>query len=594
MPLQLDVATQNISTPSNDTQIYSWSDVVALGSTKLDVYGDSIKPFYRWRGILDVGNATLNIQNIDIELYGVSTDSPGIIRATGNGNIVFGDNTGLKPKNGCNIKITRKFSSNANNFSLYSPLTYCITDNDKFRTTPKIKIYNSRVFFSSLTLMTGYGGRIYIFISEAKDCIFSLEQQDNSNEKRLNINIQPNGVLAGINVKLVGISLLGNTSIEKYTSIDAGAPLDTFAGAYYFAATYFEISDAQFYGNNYFYSRDQSSGYIFLNSPTVDISNGYVFAVEDYYPYAECKKTFSHDLKIVDASGSVPNVFVAYEGRTNTEATTNSSGVVPTFKLVTQETNVQSLVFPGNYTQYSTPLPVVNYASYVRRIKSYLHEPIIENLIIDSQVGNSFLPFQYSLILDVGVTQSNVSIVDTYTGISHTTTTITITQARTLNEIYDSRKLYWRNNPGLNPPYKESNVFNLGGANLVINGVTLTPSAKFNFIKTTGVITFINGGDATVSTEDSIGIRTFISITGLITGSEVKIYNELTNTEFAGVESAVSSTQTFSYIYTPGVTVTIVVFKEDYVPIRLTGMLLTDTPQSVQVQQRFDRVYSNP
>lgn len=514
MPLQLDV---NGNITANDSAVYTWQQVVALNSSKLDIYGDSSKPIYRWRGTLDIINATLKIENIDVELYGISTTEPGIIRATGTGSIIFGNNEGLKPKNGCNIKITRKFSNNSNNFSLYSPLTYCTTDNNKFNTAPKIKIFNSRVFISSLTLMPEYGSRIYIFVSEVRDSILGLEQLDDANEKKLGFYIQPNGILINSNVKSFGINLLSTTTIDGLISIDAGSPLDTFAGAYYFAETYFEISNAQFYGNANFYSRDQSSGYIFLNSPSIDLANGFVFAVEDYYPFAECKKSFSHDLKLVDTNGNVSGALVNYIGRTNLSYTSDLSGILPTFKVICQETNVQSLPFPGNYTSFTSPVPVVDYFVYTRQIKSYLHLAINETLIINSQIGNNELPFQYNLTIDAGITQSNTTTVSGYTGITNTTSAINITELRTLNEIYDSRKLYWRNTNNVNAPYLEGTTLNLNGANLVVDGISLVSSSTFKSITTTGTITYLNNGNTTFPTKDSNGFR--FKIYGLPTKS---------------------------------------------------------------------------
>lgn len=504
MSLVLD-GSGNIT--ANDTATYTWENIVALNSSKLDIYGDTSKPVYRWRGIIDAVNATINIQNIDIELYGASTTEPGIIRATGTGSIVFGDNTGTRAKNGCNIKITRKYYNSQNNNTFYSPLTYCTVDNDKFKIAPKIKIYNSRLFISSLTLMPNYGSRISLFISELVDSIVSLEAIDTANAKGMDLYMQPSGLVSNVTMTSLGINLLNTTTISNYITVDTSIPVNTYAGAYFFTQLYLEVSDVQSFNNTYSYYRDQCTGFIFLNSSTINLANGLVGAVENYYPFAECQKTFSHDLKIIDINGNVNNALISYSGKSNLNYTSNSSGIVNTFKLVTEETNVQSLGFPGNYTNYPTPVPVINYSTYNRIIKSYLHLPVNETITVSSQIGSSTNPFLYSLNLDSGITQIDTTIVAGYTGISHTTTTITINQLITLNEIYDSRKLYWRNNTGVNAPYLETDVLNLNGANLVVDGVNLVSSSKFKSITTTGTITYLNNGNTSFSSKDSNGFR---------------------------------------------------------------------------------------
>jgi hypothetical protein len=83
-----------------------------------------------------------------------------------------------------------------------------------------------------------------------------------------------------------------------------------------------------------------------------------------------------------------------------------------------------------------------------------------------------------------------------------------------------------------------------------------------------------------------------LELTGLIAGSEVRVYRTSDEAELAGIEA---SETTFSYTYewSSNFDVDIVVFRIDYIPVRLT-LALTSTGLSAPIQQRFDRVYLNP
>jgi hypothetical protein len=83
------------------------------------------------------------------------------------------------------------------------------------------------------------------------------------------------------------------------------------------------------------------------------------------------------------------------------------------------------------------------------------------------------------------------------------------------------------------------------------------------------------------------------TLTGLIAGTEVRIFNSDTNEEIDGVESS-STTFSYTYVYTSDIPIFVVVFNLNYKDIRLTGLTLSNGNQSIPIQQQFDRNYLNP
>lgn len=600
MPLQLDAVTQNISTPSGDTGTYTWADVVALNSTLMTSHTQAGgRTLYRWRGILIIrGTAVLNVLDEFIELLGNDTTNPGRIAADENAKINFGEETTVNGKivhrKGCQILVTRAFKSSVNNSHPRFVLSFfegssAIWFNEGAGSvqTAEVNLYGSCIRFSPLNSTVN---RVDIAITRAKSCLFQSTVSTPSWEGVV-CYIRRGGAVDLVTLVQTDIEFYGiNITFNAINTIEPISGILNWTNNRLPVRGFSAINPVRSWRTNH------KSAIDFIDSPNVTLSGGRVDREGSFVTPLESRKIVSQNYKLVDAGGAVSGALISFAGRSNVSSTSNALGEVSELLLIIEETNVGSLAFPGsNYQPFggSAPLPVIDYSAYVLEIKSYLHEPVRDTNAITSQVGSSTLPFTRQLVVDTGVTQANTTTVAAYTGITHTATTITVTQPRSLNEIYDSRKLYWRNTAGVSPPYKESDVFNLGGANLVIDGVTLVPATKFGYLETTGTISFINGGNATVPIEDSNGIRTSISITGLIVGSEVRLYDEATGNEFAGVESCSNSVQSFYYFYSAGVTLTLVVFKADCIPVRLTGIALTSTAQFVQVQQRFDRIYAN-
>jgi len=96
-----------------------------------------------------------------------------------------------------------------------------------------------------------------------------------------------------------------------------------------------------------------------------------------------------------------------------------------------------------------------------------------------------------------------------------------------------------------------------------------------------------NGG--TVSIQNAVTL----TLTGLVSGSEVRIYDHGTGNERAGVENS-GETFEFTYNYSANDYVDIVVHNIHYVYLRIENVLLGNTPSTIPIQQRYDRWYDNP
>ena len=112
-------------------------------------------------------------------------------------------------------------------------------------------------------------------------------------------------------------------------------------------------------------------------------------------------------------------------------------------------------------------------------------------------------------------------------------------------------------------------------------------------------INVVGGGDSPTvhnigtSTSTVVNART-LTLTGLVSASEVRIYSAGTTTELAGIEN---SSTTFQYDFDfddAGNLVDIVVHHVDYVYYRIEDFPLPTTNTSLPIDQQIDRVYDNP
>ena len=110
-----------------------------------------------------------------------------------------------------------------------------------------------------------------------------------------------------------------------------------------------------------------------------------------------------------------------------------------------------------------------------------------------------------------------------------------------------------------------------------INGSNASQSKVYNS----------NGGTCTIKNMKEL------LITGLISGSEVRIYSHGTTTELGGVEDS-QTTFSYQYDYVAGTYVDIVVHNVNYIYWRLDNYLLSSGNSSLPIQQKIDRTFSNP
>mgnify|MGYP001581383459 CR=1 FL=1 len=125
---------------------------------------------------------------------------------------------------------------------------------------------------------------------------------------------------------------------------------------------------------------------------------------------------------------------------------------------------------------------------------------------------------------------------------------------------------------------------------------------NLKFVNNTIDIDNTSGGLVTVNCTDSnpvtytgntvINSPRYFTITGLVAGSEVRIYKTSDMSELAGVESSGTSFQ-YPYNYTGDIPITYAVFHVQYTAIYRTDTLV-DANKSVPAFQVYDRTYSNP
>jgi hypothetical protein len=117
------------------------------------------------------------------------------------------------------------------------------------------------------------------------------------------------------------------------------------------------------------------------------------------------------------------------------------------------------------------------------------------------------------------------------------------------------------------------------------------------------VVINVSGGD-TPTVRNGTGASTTVNntvtltLTNLVSDSEVRIYSAGTINELAGQESVTGGTFQYSYTYAANFLVDIVVYKETYVfnepDGRIRSFELPNGNSSLPINQQFDRNYNNP
>ena len=197
-------------------------------------------------------------------------------------------------------------------------------------------------------------------------------------------------------------------------------------------------------------------------------------------------------------------------------------------------------------------------------------------------------------LTDLSISETNKATVDAYTEIDMP------------EKMYDRAASFLENNFGTYTDFlvfRSSNHINAGSYNVIVdasaaqafsvsgNTITIKANSFIGDITTTGTITLQNGASFIGTFTDTNGTTTVteLTLTGLQSNSEVRVYQAGTTTEIDGVEN---SGTTFSTT-TIESSVDVVVFNVGYVPVRLLAVD-TSTNVTLPIQQRLDRNYNNP
>lgn len=106
----------------------------------------------------------------------------------------------------------------------------------------------------------------------------------------------------------------------------------------------------------------------------------------------------------------------------------------------------------------------------------------------------------------------------------------------------------------------------------------------------TGTVSYMTADDGTQYIPP---VQYTFALTGLVSGSAVSIFNASTQDEITGTESS-GTTFSYNYIYGGDVNIYVVILHLDYNYIRLTGLTLSNSSQTIPLQLATDRWYSNP
>lgn len=482
MPLQLD-NNGNISTPTGDTGTYTWEDVLTLNSSKMTTLVEN--KIYQWSGTLTLkGTSKLTILNKTLFILN------GFIETIESAVIDFGEE--LNAKNGCYLIISNNFAitytrgNNNTRINLYGCCVEVIINNNRIDFLVS-KLIDCNVKYTNTISLFGLPGVIFI---------------------------QSGGIISNCIFKKIGVIELpgDNYTIDNIQFFESSSTFFNYENKSILPISNFKSIDVVVDYSTY------EGGFRFINS-NVNLSNGSITYGDKNQNAYRSFLSYTHYLKIVNNNIPVSNALIRYIGFSNITQITDNNGNSNLFLLDSQHTN-----FATGYTN----IPIIDVSNYTRIIKSYLHIYKEEVLNIDRSLGTSAFPFVISLNIDIGITQSQ-TVAETITGIIHTPTTITVTNNLTLNQIYDSRKAYWRNTNNVAVPYLEGNTLHLNNANLVVDGINLVASSKFKNIKTTGTISYLNNGNTSFPTIDSNGIR--FRIYGLPTTNNpiIRVKNLTTN-----------------------------------------------------------------
>jgi hypothetical protein len=251
---------------------------------------------------------------------------------------------------------------------------------------------------------------------------------------------------------------------------------------------------------------------------------------------------------------------------------TSSSGTVQAIntRFFRKSHNVST---PTNFAPFD--IRIRRYGYVYQGFQSAVSEPIKQEVRLRTNT-------------DLASTEAEAAAI---TGISlnFATETVTITSNHSAQSLYDYYQ--YQLDQTSNMVYGEDlvrtgNAFNLDDWDMVVDGATYTGD-----ITTTGTVTLSNDGLIIGTTTDSSGTSsvTTLTLTGLQTNTEVRVFTAGTITEVAGVEN---SGTTFTANLADS-SVDIVIHSIGYEYQKIEGAD-TSSNLTLPIQQRLDRNYRNP
>jgi hypothetical protein len=233
-----------------------------------------------------------------------------------------------------------------------------------------------------------------------------------------------------------------------------------------------------------------------------------------------------------------------------------TSRVLDSLFLITNRTNsLGSTYAPAFSVQSYSLVPTQRQIA----VKSYLHavNPAFQQgtafeitgkigAVNEFFAGSTFQPFFLSL--DESITEPNQATVDAYPTIE------------TPEKLYDRAKSAWYANESYPLVSRNGNTIDLGSYNLVINAsapaayafsgntITIKASQFVGNLTTTGTITLSNGADVLGGYTDSSSTRYRVawSVTGILPGSRLQVYNLTKSQEIANQIASGTSAGTYT------------------------------------------------
>lgn len=471
---------------------HTWSEVVAAGSSSMSTT-DNVD---FWSGTLNVsGGATLNITDACIRLSGK-------IRCSGDGTINFGELAVVDgqevTRKGCLVYVTD--SSSGTGFGDF-PISYTSSNSS-----------GNRVSHSTSRFVNLYGTSIIFDTSQRRDmAVTSLIDSAviySTGNSDANLYTAAEGQCRALRSRLINgrsWELVGAPAEFSDNQL-----VNVVRSVYNFqSGGIINIRNLVSVGGSFPFRTDE--GAIRLVDP-VRVSSNDPNILDGAF---DSFKAVSQNVKFIDTSG-IPISNVEYR-LVDAESTEQYNEVSDVFGDVPE-----AIIDDTRYERITdTNADVISLAPFSRTIKSYGHQPSVDNNYTPEKLGTPDSSATQVLIDDLGVTSSETAAA-LLVGFTHSDSSISMSSANDIEDMYDSRKKWWRdNNTTAQAPTRVGSFANFDNESIAISS-TLTANGKYTGLETTGGITIETG-----ATVDGIIFNGDVTLTGDIYFSDVTINGNL-------------------------------------------------------------------